>query len=31
MLAFSSSNGDLSNKTQFLEKNIVKHCLTVVK
>ena len=28
MLFFGSSNRDLSNDTQFLEKSIVKHWLT---
>ena len=31
MLFSTSSNGDLSNDTQFLKKNIFKQWLTVVK
>ena len=31
MLFFASSNGDLSNETYFMEKNIVNHWLTVAK
>ena len=31
MLVFALPNGDLSEKTKYLEQNILKHCLTLVK